>query len=159
LALKFPTIFQLGNVLEGCWKFHSNSNPPQEGVLELEGKDHFQLALESTLKLQLKMTMTMTKDQMKKEILADLQWQLEHKGTGWTSESWYLGHLYDADPAIKKQAIQELIDECEILRTTSTAFISSSAEFRSWRSGMHNPGLWPIENNSTDRAGCPNPAL
>jgi hypothetical protein len=67
----------------------------------------------------------MTKDQIKKAIVADLQWQLEHKGTGWTSENWYLSHLYDADPAIKKQAIKELIKEGEILRTTSRDFISS----------------------------------
>jgi hypothetical protein len=63
----------------------------------------------------------MTKAQFKKEVVADLQHQLEHKGRPFTSEAWYYSdHLYSLKPHLKFAAIDELIAHGLINRVYST---------------------------------------
>ena len=63
----------------------------------------------------------MTKAEFKKEVVADLEYQVQHKGKNWTSEAWYFSDfLYPLQSYLKKAAINELIAEGEIHRDSST---------------------------------------
>ena len=72
----------------------------------------------------------MTKKQFKKEVVADLEYQLEHKGKPCTAEHWYMSDLlYPLDKTKKREAIEELIDECEIMRVSANEIWKDSASF------------------------------
>jgi hypothetical protein len=62
----------------------------------------------------------MTKQQFKDEVLADLEYQLTHKGKEpRTSEHWYLSrYWYPLAERTKKQVIRELVAEGKINRLT-----------------------------------------
>ena len=62
----------------------------------------------------------MTKKAFKTEVVADLEYQLEHKGKPYTAEHWYMSDfLYPLDSSKKREAIEELISECEIIRVSA----------------------------------------
>lgn len=63
----------------------------------------------------------MTKEQLKNEIVADLEHQLQAKGTGWTNERWYYSEaLYNTGKVTTLQAIEELIVEGRVSREPRT---------------------------------------
>jgi hypothetical protein len=66
----------------------------------------------------------MTKAQFKQEVVADLVHQSELKGTAWASEHWYFSQtLYNLGRSTKEKAIQELINEGCVIRTSSKDYI------------------------------------
>jgi hypothetical protein len=74
----------------------------------------------------------MTRKQFKAEVVADLEYQLEHKGKDWTSEHWYLSDvLYPVRRSEKIVAINELIKEGEIVRIPASRLFHqySDADF------------------------------
>jgi hypothetical protein len=72
----------------------------------------------------------MTKQEFKNEVLADLQYQLKHKGRPFTSEHWYMsGRLYSLKPQLKQDAINELISEGVIDRVSASFIFKGSSDF------------------------------
>jgi len=72
----------------------------------------------------------MTSKQFKSELLADLAYQLEHKGKPFTSEHWYFsGDLYPLDPEQKIQVISLLIADGFIRRASSVEFFPDRNPF------------------------------
>lgn len=72
----------------------------------------------------------MTKNAFKKEVVADLQYQLEHKGRSFTSEAWYYSdQLYSLKDHLKFAAIDELIAEGLIKRVPSTDYLEDRKHF------------------------------
>ena len=72
----------------------------------------------------------MTKKAFKAEVVADLEHQLQHKGKPYTAEHWYMSDLlYPLDKAKKQEAIEELINECKIMRVSANEIWKDSASF------------------------------
>ena len=62
----------------------------------------------------------MTKKAFKKEVIRDLEYQVNRKGRNWTSEAWYMSdELYPLNPSMKRKGIEELIRAGFISRVSS----------------------------------------